>query len=450
MTYIRIFLVLTLVLCASPADAARDARIGIAAVVNDEIITLADVDNRVKLYIAGADSKPPADARKQMEQQVLSRLIDEKLQVQEARTLGIVVEEGQMRDAFAQIARQNNMPADAFRSRLTSSGVQIETLYDQIRAEIAWAQVVRRKLRPQINISETEIDSAMADIARDKDKPHYLLAEIFLDVPTPAQEADVRREAEKLVSQISRGAPFSNIAREFSQAPGAANGGDLGWMQTEQMAPALAAAVHKMKPGQISPPLRSGNGYHILFLREIQKPAAATLAAATPPPKNNSAQKETTVHLKQIMIPAAADEPQPVVNAKVMRAESLRKEITSCAAMDARAKDFTSPATGDLGHIALSALAPDVRTAIAPLTVGEISKPIRSPDGVFIVMVCDKTETTTTAATSDDDYTPPLPTTGNEAAREDVANKLGMQRLERMQEKYLRDLRAEAFVDKRI
>src|SRR5262249_16333615 len=142
--------------------------------------------------------------------QVLDKLIDEKLQLQEAKSLGITVGDDQMTDAFAQIAKQNNFSPEDFRKRLVTEGVKIDTLKDQLKSEIAWSQVVRRKLRPQINVSESDIDNKMDELSRAKGKPQFHVAEIFLSVPRAAQEQDVRADAQKLVEQITKGAHFSD------------------------------------------------------------------------------------------------------------------------------------------------------------------------------------------------------------------------------------------------
>ena len=123
-------LLLTFPAHAAKTKDAASGRVGIAAIVNDDVVTIGDVASRLRLYLVGAPSAPPPDARKKIEQQVLVKLIDEKLQMQEAENLGIVVEEPELRDAFAQIAQQNNLPPEDFRKRLNISGVIVDTLMD--------------------------------------------------------------------------------------------------------------------------------------------------------------------------------------------------------------------------------------------------------------------------------------------------------------------------------
>jgi peptidyl-prolyl cis-trans isomerase SurA len=447
------FFLLGLVVLSAPARAAvRDdatgQRAGIAATVNDEVITVSDVENRMKLYLSGGQGLPPPEILKRMRAQILDKMIDEKLELREAKNLGITVSEAELKDAFAQISQQNHFSPEEFKQRLSAAGVRPATLQDQLKAEIAWSQVIRRRLRPEISISESDIDSTIEQISRNRSKPQYHVAEIYLAVPNPAQDAVVKSDAQKLVAQISGGAHFSDVARQFSQAPGAAAGGDLGWIQEGQLDPKLDVALKQMHAGQISPPVRTDGGYHILFLRDVQEPGAGaptpSSAGVTPQP----AALGPALHLKQIVIAVAADDPTPVLAAKMARAETLKGEISSCAAMDAKAKDFASEGTGDLGVRPLAALDPNVRAAVEGLKDGELSAPIRTDKGVAVLMICGREEGTAAAATPP--TVPAVPDKNDQAARENVANKIGMQRLDQMQDRYLRDLRATAFIEKRL
>ena len=270
MKKLLLLLIAGIALHTTPSPAAQE---GIAAIVNDTVITMMDINDRTKLYLSGSLKNFTPEQRKKMEQQILNRLINEALQLQEAKKFGITVREEDMTAGFANLSKQNGISPSEFKKRLAAAGVRIDSLYAQIRAEMAWGKVVRRKLRPQINISENEIDLALKQIARNSEKTLYRVAEIFLSVPNPAKEKDVHNKANKLMARLIKGSSFSHIAREFSQAPGAANGGDLGWIQKDQIDPELNKALEKMKPNQISPPIRSAKGYHILFLREQRQNA---------------------------------------------------------------------------------------------------------------------------------------------------------------------------------
>ncbi|TAL36290.1 MAG: hypothetical protein EPN97_06390, partial [Alphaproteobacteria bacterium] len=461
-------------LAAAPAKAAQEDiahRTGIAATVNDDAITFSDIRNRLDLYLAGNPETPPPEIRRKLEKQVLDKLIDEKLQLQEAKKDGITVTDDDIKRGMEQIARQNKLSPAEFQDRIDRTGVKRSTLTEQIRAEIAWSQVVRRKLRPEVNVSESEIDSAMAQMSHGKGKTEYRVAEILLTIPSAEMEDTVRHDADKIIEDVQKGGSFPSAARQYSKAPGAAQGGDLGWIRQGMLNEKLEEALAKMHPGQISAPIRTDKGYHILFLRDVHVAGAATPpkaatpapAAAPPPPKAETPGPEVTLHLRQITIPISPTDPEPVIAAKMNRAATLKAEISGCEQMEKRAKDFISPGTADLGSGPLSSLPEPVRKAVADLPVGELSAPIRGDNGVAVMMVCERSSPPAEEAAA---APPPPPAPApqppaqapptaaeappEEASRDQVANQIGMKRLDQMQERYLRDLRATAFIDKRL
>lgn len=421
-----------LLLSAGNAAVASE-RLGIAAIVNDDAVTFSEVRARMQLYLTDAEpgKEISEESKRRLQAQVLNKLIDEKLQMQEATTMGVLIPEEQVAGGFANVARQNGLSIEDFRKKLAGGGIDVGTLYDQIRADLAWSQVVRRKLRPSVNISEGEIDNELTTLEHSRGKKEFLVAEIFLPVTSDETAPTVKDRAENISKQIVAGARFSQLAYQFSQAPGAATGGDLGWLQEGRIDPALERALQTMKTGQLSVPIRSGKGYHILLLRDMRqvgKNLATSVASAV-------------VHLKRVVVPVAIDDPMPVVAAKTVRAETLRGEIKSCDDMAIKAAEFETEGGGDLGKMALADLDETLRNAVSLLKAGELTAPIRTPAGFAVVMVCSRDDIRVEQAAAE---------TGGEGSREEIANKLGMQRLQQMQDHYLRDLRATAYIDRRI
>jgi len=341
------------------ARAPQSGRIGIATVVNDDIITFSDIEDRVRLYLLGAPPNLPDEAKQQVLQQALYRLVDEKLQMQEAKALNIIISPRDIEQGFATLAAQNKLQPEQFREALLRAGVNLTTIEEQIGAELAWSQVVRRKLRPQITISESEINTEVDRLQRSSGRTEYRLAEIFLSFDGPATEKNALEQAEKLAADIRKGRPFSQTAREFSEAPGAATGGDIGWIEEGVLPSELGSAVAALQPGQLSDPIRTDKGYHLLFLRETRQKGLSTPVAAPAEPEARPA--------------LVASEAPP----SAMRNVDEPKVITGAAA--------PAPA--------------------AP---------------------------------------------ASELQREEVASRLGLQRLEQMAERYLRDLRATAFIEQRF
>jgi peptidyl-prolyl cis-trans isomerase SurA len=430
----------------------------IAAVVNDSVITTTDVNDRTNLYLTGAPQAPSEAERAKMQQQVLTKLIDESLEMQEAKKLDITVEEAQVNNGFAFVAKQNNLSPEDFKKRLKNSGVNIDSLYAQIKAEMAWDQVIRRKLRPQISVSDSDIDMTMDQLAHGEGKKQYHVAEIVIPVPNPAEESDARAKAEDAIQKIRGGDTFSSTARAISSAPGASNGGDIGWVEEGQLDPAIEKALTALQPGQISDPIRTSNGFHIVFLREVRRTAADPLADNTPAPVAApvpSQPQSAIVTLKQIIIPVKPTDPVTVIRAKQARGFALKKEITSCDALDKRMKEFPSKGTGTLGTGPEDALHPVLKKIIAKLQVNELSDPIQAPGGWALIMVCSRQMPAAATPPPAAATTSVVPDKLNldktdEKARESVADKIGAVRLNKMADHYLTDLREAAFIDRRI
>lgn len=269
---------LVLSLCGAaitPAHAAdkKDAKAmvqneGVAATVNDEPITLSDVYDRLKLMIVSSGLPNTPDIQQRLKTQVLNMLIEEKLQVQEARQQGINITQEDVDGGFATIAGNNKMEPDRFKAMLQHGGIRIRTLENQIRAQIAWGKVVQRKLRPQIEVSETDIDARETFVASSLGKTQYQVAQIFLPVDSMQNDAEVKALADRLrIEMTQKNAPFPQVAQQFSQEAAAARGGDLGWVQDGQLPDALNEALATMQEGTLSEPIRSISGYHIVFLR---------------------------------------------------------------------------------------------------------------------------------------------------------------------------------------
>ncbi len=251
----------------SPAAAATRSE-GIVAVVNDDIVSLSDLHDRLKLMIISSGLPDTPDIQARLKNQVLNMLLEETLQWQEARQLGLAVTPEEIQGGFATIAMQNNMEPDQFRSVLRQSGIPVRTLESQIRAQIAWGKVVQRRVRPQIEVSDTDIDDRMDFLKSSLGKTQYRVAEIFLPVDTPQEEAEVQALAQRLVREIvEQRAPFPQVANQFSQSAAAARGGDLDWVQDGQLPDPLNEVVRSLSEGEVSQPVRSLSGYHILFLR---------------------------------------------------------------------------------------------------------------------------------------------------------------------------------------
>ncbi len=269
---------MTFVLIAAAGPLKRDAQaqdaLRAAAVVNDEVISILDLLMRVRLAILGAGIEDTPETRNRIARQVLGRLIDERLQQQEAERLDIDVTDSQMDLALESLARQNKMTREELFDALNKRSIYPSALLDQVRAQLVWQIVVQRSLTPKITIREDEIDEIVARISANQGELEHRVAEITLGVETALQEEEVRQNAARLVEQIRAGASFVGLAREFSQSATANLGGDLGWVKGGELPDNLNRVLASMQPGQVSDPIRTLTGFTILLLVEQRQSAA--------------------------------------------------------------------------------------------------------------------------------------------------------------------------------
>lgn len=266
-----VFFVFLAAFClASPGLEARTE--SIAVVVNEDVITQSDVSDRLKLIASSAGLPATKEVRDKLLPQVVSGLVDEQLMLQEAERLGIDVTPEEIAEGFAVIARQNNMEPEAFRTMLRRGGIDLATMERQIKAQMAWSRVIQMEMRPKVNISDNDIEAELARFGGKAGEREYLLAEISLPVESPDQEENVKLLATRLHQQIGGvEEKFFQTAQQFSGAAGAAQGGDLGWVQESQMTKDMAAAVKALQKGQVSLPVRSLTGYHLYYLRDLRQ-----------------------------------------------------------------------------------------------------------------------------------------------------------------------------------
>ena len=411
-------LLAAIMLALAPPVARAQEMLRIAAVVNDDVISLLDVNGRIRLLLLTLNQPESAEAFRQMFPQVLRALIDERLELQEAKAKGIEITQSEIDSVIGEIEDNNRMPKGGLFAFLEERHVQKDTLIQQVRARLAWQRVVARRLRQTYQVTGDQIDEMLEQIKANRGKPEYLVAEIFMGVDNPDNEPDVQHNAERLVTEIRQGADFGAMARQFSEGASAASGGDLGWIQTSQLDGDMASALEHMKIGEISQPIRTINGFHIMYLREKRTNAAPTTG-------------EARVALRRILVPLAKNAAPADVDAKKQELEQASKAIKSCDDVAKVAGELKAPGTTDLGSLRLADLAPALQPVVADLPIGQPSAPIALDNGVAVMVVCQRTD----------------PATAGLPSRDDIQQRILGEKLDGESRKYLRDLRQAAYID---
>ena len=232
----------------------------IAAIVNDEIISGFDLENRVRLVATSTNSSKSPAALRRLAPQVLRQMIDERIQLHEAKKLNVRVSSREINGTIANLERQSGLRPGQIWTVLRSNNVDRSALEFQIRAKISWLKLVNRRIRRQISVGQEEINEEIARLKSLQGKPRLQVQEIFLSVDSPDLEQQTRQTADRLVSQILNGVNFDALAREFSQSTTAGRGGRLGWITDSEIDPELATALSVMQPGQVSRPIRTLTG----------------------------------------------------------------------------------------------------------------------------------------------------------------------------------------------
>ena len=241
----------------------------IAAVVNDDVITTQDLLDRLDLAVVTSGLPHDAATRQRLAPQVLRGYIDEKLQLQEAKRLGMEASENDIDQALDTIAARNKTDRANLLRYLQANHINPATLREQLRAQIAWIKVIGREVRPKVTVSQEQIDFTLQRAA--SDDVELQLSEIQLPVYDRAQETAVLTQARELTGGLRNGGNFSALATQVSSAASAARGGDLGWVKLSALPADLRGPVGALLPGQISDPILTANAVQILQVRDRRK-----------------------------------------------------------------------------------------------------------------------------------------------------------------------------------
>ncbi|MFN7570129.1 MAG: peptidylprolyl isomerase [Betaproteobacteria bacterium] len=366
-----------------PANPSLDR---VVAVVNDEVITARELQQRVAMaeqQLRRQRIAPPPAAV--LQRQVLERMIVERAQLQLARETGVRVDDATVNAAIARIAEANRMSLPEFRARLEQDGVSFARFREEVRDDIIFTRLREREVEGRIVVAEGEIDNFLAAQkggGASSANAEYNIAQILLRVPENASAEridEVRRRAEQLVAQLKGGADFAALAASSSAAAEALQGGDLGWRSAERLPTLFVEAVAPLKPGEIAPIVRSPGGFHILKL--VGKRGASEVQISSAP--------VTQTRARHILLRVTDATPEPDV---VRRLTDLRDRVVK-GGQDfgqlARLHSVDGSATrgGDLGWLYPGDTVPEFEQAMAALDIGQVSAPVKSPFGWHLIQV---------------------------------------------------------------
>ena len=379
--YLAFMLLIGLMLPAAPMPAALAQSAGgsvnsIVAVVNGDVVTRSEIESRRRLLALSAGVS--GDAGAQGGDQILRLLIDERLRIQELSRRRIAVTDQDIANSVANIESRNGLPPGGVVQNLRRAGIEPRVLYDQIRAQIGWARLLRGMLGEQANVSDAEVNEFLNAQRARLGEPEFLISEIFIPVENPGQEAQVRRFVTDVIQRLRQGVPFAMVAAQFSQSQSAIQGGAMDWMTADRFDAEVANILRQMPEGAISNPIRVPSGFEIVMLRD-KRVSGRDMA--------------TLLTMRQVFLPFEGQvNPQaPTAQqlAQLQRAQALSDQARGCEAMDVAARG--SPRPADPGPVRLDNInPPELRDLVASLPIGRASQPIISVDGALLFMVCAK------------------------------------------------------------
>jgi peptidyl-prolyl cis-trans isomerase SurA len=409
---------LPLAALAAPPPATQATRI--VAIVNGDVISNADVENRARLFALSTGLPVTQDVLDRLRQQITRQLVDERLRMQEVQRRHIVIQDKTIAQSITEIETRNGLPAGALRQKLAADGVSQRTLIDQIRTQLGWTQVLREQLGEKVTISDAEITEQQRLLAQQVGKPEYRVGEIFIPVDDPANQADAQRFAETVITELRAGARFPVVAAQFSQNQTALQGGELGWVQANQLDSEVARLVAQMPVGAVSNPVKVPGGFSIVTLqgkREIGREVGTAVSL-----------RQTFLPFTSALNPQAPTEQQKQA---LEKARNISASVHSCEQMEQAAKANNSPRPADPGEVRLETVNPPAfRQVLATLPPDRASQPIVTSDGIAVLIVCSREQKNLAQQT-----------------KQEVQSQLLNERVELLSRQLLANLRRHAAID---
>ena len=384
------------------------------AIVNGDVITPTDIDQRLAWLMIANGQQVSGDELQRLRDQVLRNIIDETLEIQAAKTEKIDVKQADIDRTIQRVATNAKQTPDQLAAFLEAHGSNIKSMRRQIQGEIAWQRLQHAKI--EVTVGDDEVKAVLDKLNASKGTQEFRVGEIFLTA-TPATQSQTLDNANKILAQLRQGGSFAGYARQYSEASTAAVGGDLGWVRPEQLPTPLADAIREMPAGAISNPIPVPGGFSILAVQDTRK-----VATADP--------RDAVLSLKQVSVMFPKGTKREVAEPIVGRFADAARSVAGCGGADKLAADFHAEVvTSD--QVKMRDLPPALQQLMLPMQVGQATPPYGSLDeGIRVLVICGRDEPTSSAPSYDEVY-----------------NQLNEERVNSRAQRYLRDLRRDAVIE---
>ena len=386
------------------------------AIVNGEVITQTDIDQRLAFLSIANNTPIPANEVDRLRQQILSNLIDETLQIQAAKAEEIEITDADIDKTVARVAGTAKQTPDQMANYLKTRGSSIRSLRRQIQGEIAWRRLQSKKIESTVSVGDEEVQAVITKLTASKGAEEFRVGEIYLSANS-GNDAEVQANMAKIVNALQQGGSFVGYARQFSQSSSAAVGGDLGWVRPEQLPDQLANALRQMRPGMLSAPIKVQGGYSIIAVQDVRK-------ILTADPRN------AVLSLKQITLNFPAGTTRAQAEPMVAKFAAAAQNVGGCGGADKLAADLNGEVV-QTDDVKMRDLPPVLQEMLVQMQIGQATQLFGNiNEGVRALVLCGR-----------DEVDPSMP------SFDQVFAQINEERVNLRSRRYLRDLRRDAVID---
>lgn len=381
----------------------------ISVIVNDEVISRYDVNQRVRLILVTSGIPPTEENLKRIETQSVKALINERIQLQEASKLEVPESQEEIQLMLDRIARGNQTTSEGIIENITSQGVKVDTLISQIKSELLWNKIVRGRFGSYINISDDEINIVYNRTIESINKIQYDISEIFIGFEDEREEKESKELADKLVEQLKNDIAFEPVAQQFSQAPSSGQGGRIGWVSEGQLDQEIITGIENLLSSSISKPIKTVNGYYIIKVNGRSEEGGKN------PMKNQY--NLTSVTFSKEDKDSAND---------------FSENFVSCKRLESLLENYNEKEINVIGDRLLQELPTELHDELLRKDAGDTLSPRLSEETIDIILICDRK----------DDI-------GVQVNKNTIEDNIYSQKLGMMSRRHLRDLRRDAVIEYR-
>lgn len=398
----------------------------IVAIVDQTVITEQELESRIRTVTAQLTKQgTELPAENILRRQILERLIADALQLQYAAQTGLKVDDNQLDKTIERIAEQNQMSLTEFSDALSHDGISMQKFRADIRNEITIARLREREVESRVNVSESEIDNFLTTQASsNENQDEFEISHILIRTPEEGSTEEVQKakaKVDEVIKALQAGTSFTKVSASFSDAPTALEGGNLGWKSGTQVPTLFLDALKTMQIGDVSAPLRSPNGFHILKLTNKRG--------------GNSPLVIEQTHARHILIKLSE-----IVSEKdgKQKMDNIKERLDNGEKFEVLARQFSEDGTassgGDLGWVNPGDTVPQFEKAMNELKDNQISEPVRSPFGWHIIQVLERRKQDMS----------------KEAARLKARQEIRTRKADEAYQDWVRELRDRAYVELRL